>query len=538
MVSRFFSAIGEVLAPTLQTPLEDFRLHWRAIKHFYIDDKDDVEGEGIPEHLNHMIQILLEEADAMDGGRRGTGPCLEFFLQERILPILCHLGETDRPPGMRGYVLVGVSTVVRNMPGGLLFNMHVHEPIRRLLATAATSNDHAEVISLAHAVVVNISKEKVGGGLGTLFLHPPDAKEPEFVLLAALLPRIELPGFDGEQARQALVQIVAELRQELLRVFEDEFVLAVLGPALLQPNDAELAVSTRYVGHIIDHTEPPLLHALLNSIFPIGKSSVEESMGILAASITTRVAAANEDVRHSDLQLIDNALNQALTLLVCPSSSALMTASNGESKEASDPGVEAARAYLALFPARDATPTGYEGYLADAHHALSRPSAPTSPSTLSSSSASLPGLYSGEPLVQALWQQVGSFLDQSLDTNLVLTSAIGKMAVHPHPARCAELGLLGSYQDALSLLRARMLGGGGEPEPKRNGTVLATPHVEGFLQALLLLQEFQKEIAAIMHASALVGHHHHLASPSSSLSPSSPSSTTASPSTSRAAASS
>jgi hypothetical protein len=39
MVSRFFSAIGEVLAPTLQTPLEDFRLHWRAIKHFYIDDK-------------------------------------------------------------------------------------------------------------------------------------------------------------------------------------------------------------------------------------------------------------------------------------------------------------------------------------------------------------------------------------------------------------------------------------------------------------------------------------------------------------------
>lgn len=238
---------------------------------------------------------------------------------------------------------------------------------------------------------------------------------------------------------------------------------------------------------------------------------------------------------------------------------------------------------------------GYEGYLADAHHALSRPSAPTSPSTLSSSSASLPGLYSGEPLVQALWQQVGSFLDQSLDTNLVLTSAIGKMAVHPHPAvrsylfapassaslyvplarvaeraekRCAELGLLGSYQDALSLLRARMLGGG-EPEPKRNGTVtsksenesdtkakneepqeeeaearrrgeqvLATPHVEGFLQALLLLQEFQKEIAAIMHASALVGHHHHLASPSPSLSPPSPSSTTASPSTSRAAASS
>jgi hypothetical protein len=51
-------------------------------------------------------------------------------------------------------------------------------------------------------------------------------------------------------------------------------------------------------------------------------------MGILAASITTRVAAANEEVRRSDLQLIDNALNQALTLLVCPSLSAIM-GSNG-----------------------------------------------------------------------------------------------------------------------------------------------------------------------------------------------------------------
>jgi hypothetical protein len=38
---------------------------------------------------------------------------------------------------------------------------------------------------------------------------------------------------------------------------------------LANRNDAELAVSTRYVGHIIDHTEPPLLHALLNSIFPV-----------------------------------------------------------------------------------------------------------------------------------------------------------------------------------------------------------------------------------------------------------------------------
>ncbi len=37
MVSKLFAAFGEVLAPTLHTPLEDFRSHWKAIKKFYID---------------------------------------------------------------------------------------------------------------------------------------------------------------------------------------------------------------------------------------------------------------------------------------------------------------------------------------------------------------------------------------------------------------------------------------------------------------------------------------------------------------------
>jgi hypothetical protein len=142
--------------------------------------------------------------------------------------------------------------------------------------------------------------------------------------------------------------------------------------------------------------------------------------------------------------------------------------------------------------------------------------------------------------------------------------------------RCEELGLLDSYQDALLLLRSRMLGGPAavsngtttpgvatngttadsaqhdmkhqdvvleqdmdEAEARRRGEqVLSTPHVEGFLQALLLLQEFQKEIAAIMHASTLVAHHNATASPSTPSSSSLPSTPSPSPSTSRATTSS
>jgi hypothetical protein len=41
MVSRFFEAIGEVLAPPVRNPLEDFKTHWKHISHFYIDQRGD-----------------------------------------------------------------------------------------------------------------------------------------------------------------------------------------------------------------------------------------------------------------------------------------------------------------------------------------------------------------------------------------------------------------------------------------------------------------------------------------------------------------
>lgn len=54
-----------------------------------------------------------------------------------------------------------------------------------------------------------------------------------------------------------------------MRVFEDDFLLGILGPALLQPAEAELITSTRYVSHIIEHIEPPLLHLMLSTLFPV-----------------------------------------------------------------------------------------------------------------------------------------------------------------------------------------------------------------------------------------------------------------------------
>lgn len=45
----------------------------------------------LPEHLVSMVSILVEEEATLGD----TGPCVEFFLQQKILETLCLLAERD-----------------------------------------------------------------------------------------------------------------------------------------------------------------------------------------------------------------------------------------------------------------------------------------------------------------------------------------------------------------------------------------------------------------------------------------------------------
>jgi hypothetical protein len=38
-ISKVSSQVGEVLAPSVRTPLDDFKEHWRSIRSFYLDKK-------------------------------------------------------------------------------------------------------------------------------------------------------------------------------------------------------------------------------------------------------------------------------------------------------------------------------------------------------------------------------------------------------------------------------------------------------------------------------------------------------------------
>eukprot|EP01113_Clastostelium_recurvatum_P003702 TRINITY_DN11619_c0_g1_i2.p1 TRINITY_DN11619_c0_g1~~TRINITY_DN11619_c0_g1_i2.p1 ORF type:complete len:830 (-),score=231.43 TRINITY_DN11619_c0_g1_i2:7-2454(-) len=255
MVSRLFStagsylnSFGEVLAPSSQSALDDLKNHWRAIKAFYIDQKEDIESfqaSQLPEHLVSMVNILSDEEKKVGE----TGPAVEFFLQNKIFETLCILGERDTPPGVRKLILVAITLLFSNISLPLLPHMSVHKPLKSLIrkctmAPRASSSQKSFSTNHASSVQVNAphpdsefvnllevltAKLKDHPTLIGFFLDDP-ASPPSspiiprspggvqqapnvyaaedmgsLILFQALLKHLWDPGAIGERARRALV---------------------------------------------------------------------------------------------------------------------------------------------------------------------------------------------------------------------------------------------------------------------------------------------------------------------------------------------
>jgi hypothetical protein len=62
----------------------------------FSDDVESFQLSGLPEHLVSMITILLEEERrAIQEGQRTFQPCLEFFMQNKIMETLALLGAKN-----------------------------------------------------------------------------------------------------------------------------------------------------------------------------------------------------------------------------------------------------------------------------------------------------------------------------------------------------------------------------------------------------------------------------------------------------------
>ncbi|KAL6067572.1 Regulator of gluconeogenesis Rmd5 [Balamuthia mandrillaris] len=573
MVSRLFSALGDVLAPPVKSPLEDFRNHWRAIRHFYIDERDDVEGGEIMHHLNAMVRLLVEEGDEQEKegivGRQG--PCLDYFLEERILQTWCALAERDTPPGVRKHVLVVLASVLSNSSSPLLHHMSVNRPLCKLLRHHAEM-EHAELLNLIFILIKKLREED--STLISFFFHFPEITEDadieensnsiEFPLFSGLVSRMDLEGFCGEQARHALLyclqyfhvpivtqfivtrstfparmsELLGTYYEHALNVGEEQlenamarfleflqFVFAcleqsekdvqtllttelhrsffetALAASLIQPEPEVASKAMSLLSKIIEESSserssPIFTRALLSFLFSDNKPSdnnetAASSHNFLRTTLVRRMDSVSERLSLHALSLFNQLFEMrddfALrTLVLCdihpldrflssseeqekdiefavfmPPSSSPSSASSCSLSYLPDPSTIAA--FLKLFPVCDSPSDGYDSYLSEAqtnimaslhhhfhHNSLSSSESASNTTKVDSSHPSSPALKEGEPTTEplffwVLFNRLARFLDHSMESLLLLTNIITKLACYPdaslhtfllHPTLC------------------------------------------------------------------------------------------------------
>lgn len=165
MLSRL-SALLQQAVETEEEPvqlLESFRGHWKGITNYYIVTTDEnlpVKQTDIPWRLRQMVDILVYEEKQSESGE--TGPCMEYFLQHKILETLCTLAKAGYPPGMKQQVLVLVTKLLGQIQQPLLPHVNVHRPVQKLICLCGgdpASNTEKEEAQFLTTVCVKIKQD-------------------------------------------------------------------------------------------------------------------------------------------------------------------------------------------------------------------------------------------------------------------------------------------------------------------------------------------------------------------------------------------
>lgn len=97
--------------------------------------KVSIESTGIPQHLNRLLEILLNEEKNNDN----PGECLEYLLQHKLLDWLATLANVETPPGMRLVCLYFFKRLLARTKFPLLHQATVYIPVQRLIGLCSGS---------------------------------------------------------------------------------------------------------------------------------------------------------------------------------------------------------------------------------------------------------------------------------------------------------------------------------------------------------------------------------------------------------------
>uniref|UniRef100_T1IIV5 FHF complex subunit HOOK-interacting protein C-terminal domain-containing protein n=1 Tax=Strigamia maritima TaxID=126957 RepID=T1IIV5_STRMM len=176
MLSRLSTVLHnavDALAPPIPL-VEEFIYHWKAITNFFVDKNSDskapVEETNIVGHLKQMLQLLMDEEEAIEIG--STGPCMEYLLHHKLLDTLYTIGRADCPPGMKQQVLIFFSQLLTRIKQPMLPHISVHRPVQRLVKMCGEVKAAPTEAEEVQFVCIICAKLKDASHLVNFFMEP------------------------------------------------------------------------------------------------------------------------------------------------------------------------------------------------------------------------------------------------------------------------------------------------------------------------------------------------------------------------------
>jgi len=206
------------------TCLEVFRSHW--LQAITIMNKTNgapasirrgglaEEVSAVRQHIDQMAMLLLEEEGAGTSGDAGQGPVLQYTLQEDVLAkLLTWASRTgEHSTAMRLHQLKMYELLISQANQRLLVHKPVMRPLLSLLAACSGQSNsdtqtHGQLILLLHQLCVCVTQDPAL--LELLFNASADHGPAKFLMFSLLIPYVHHEGSVGQQARDALLLIMA-----------------------------------------------------------------------------------------------------------------------------------------------------------------------------------------------------------------------------------------------------------------------------------------------------------------------------------------
>lgn len=136
-LSDALQAAADVVAPPCPR-VEDLRYHWTQLSivcqrcRHAEGPKPAIEETHVPRHLHQMLKALVAE-EREEGFGGPLSPCMEYLVQEKVLPMLASHAQADCPLGIRQHAYIFLVGVLNHLHHSHLHHTPIHKPLQAMV---------------------------------------------------------------------------------------------------------------------------------------------------------------------------------------------------------------------------------------------------------------------------------------------------------------------------------------------------------------------------------------------------------------------